>query len=159
MNRKNFIFRIFSLLLSIFISFKKIFSKVKNYDIIIPDDLFYTCDHEWLRIEEDIGTVGITDYCQMELGEIIYVDLPIEINTDVRQHDSLGSIEAIKTVSEVFCPVSGKIVELNFNINDNAGIINSDPYGKGWLLKLKLSDKSELKGLLDAEEYRKLVNG
>jgi glycine cleavage system H protein len=123
----------------------------------IPENLFYTKDHEYVKVENGVGIIGITDYAQGELGDIIYVDITGEPGSDVNQHDSVGSIEAVKTVSEVFSPVSGKIVGVNSGINDNASVLNSDPYGEGWIVKIELSNTEELKGLLDAKAYKELV--
>jgi len=123
----------------------------------IPENLFYTKDHEYVKVENGVGIIGITDYAQGELGDIIYVDITGEAGSDVNQHDSVGSIEAVKTVSEVFSPVSGKIVGVNSGINDNASVLNSDPYGEGWIVKIELSNTEELKGLLDAKAYKELV--
>jgi glycine cleavage system H protein len=123
----------------------------------IPENLFYTKDHEYVKVENGVGIVGITDYAQGELGDIIYVDITGEVGSDVSQHDSVGSIEAVKTVSEVFSPISGKIVGVNSGINDNASALNSDPYGEGWIVKIEISNTEELKGLLDAKAYKELV--
>jgi glycine cleavage system H protein len=123
----------------------------------IPENLYYTKDHEYVKIENGIGIIGITDYAQGELGDIIYVDVTSEIGSEVKQHDSVGSIEAVKTVSEVFTPVSGKIVAINTGINDNASVLNSDPYGEGWIVKIELSNSEELKSLLDTKAYKELV--
>lgn len=123
----------------------------------IPENLFYTKDHEYVKVENGVGIIGITDYAQGELGDIIYVDITGEVGSDVNQHDSVGSIEAVKTVSEVFTPVSGKITGVNSGINDNASVLNSDPYGEGWIVKIELSNTEELKGLLDAKAYKELV--
>lgn len=123
----------------------------------ILENLFYTKDHEYVKVENGVGIIGITDYAQGELGDIIYVDITGEVGSDVNQHDSVGSIEAVKTVSEVFTPVSGKITGVNSGINDNASVLNSDPYGEGWIVKIELSNTEELKGLLDAKAYKELV--
>ncbi|MBI5403513.1 MAG: glycine cleavage system protein GcvH [Ignavibacteriae bacterium] len=123
----------------------------------IPENLFYTKDHEYVKVENGVGIIGITDYAQGELGDIIYVDITGEAGSDVNQHDSVGSIEAVKTVSEVFTPVSGKIIGVNSGINDNASVLNSDPYGEGWIVKIELSNTEELNGLLDAKAYKELV--
>lgn len=123
----------------------------------IPENLLYTKDHEYVKVEGGFGIIGITDYAQGELGDIIYVDITGEVDSEVKQHDSVGSIEAVKTVSEVFSPISGKIVEVNSGINDNASVINSDPYGNGWIVKIEMSNLEELKGLLDAKSYKELV--
>lgn len=123
----------------------------------IPENLYYTKDHEYVKVENGIGVIGITDYAQSELGDIIYVDITGEIGSDIKQHDSVGSIEAVKTVSEVFSPISGKIVETNSGINDNASVLNSDPYGEGWIVKIEISNSEELKNLLDSKSYKELI--
>lgn len=123
----------------------------------IPENLYYTKDHEYVKVENGIGCIGITDYAQGELGDIIYVDITSEVGSKVKQHDAVGSIEAVKTVSEVFSPISGKIVEINSGINDNASVLNSDPYGEGWIVKIEIENSEELKSLLDAKAYRELV--
>jgi len=124
----------------------------------IPSDLKYTKDHEYVRVENGIGIVGITDYAQSELGDIIYLDVTAEVGSEIKKGDSVGSIEAVKTVSEVFSPVTGKLIEVNTSINDNPSVINSDTYGAGWLVKIEISDNSELDSLLDADAYKQLIN-
>ncbi|MBM4158670.1 MAG: glycine cleavage system protein GcvH [Ignavibacteria bacterium] len=124
----------------------------------IPSDLKYTKDHEYVRVENGIGIVGITDYAQSELGDIIYLDITAEVGSEIKKGDSVGSIEAVKTVSEVFSPVTGKLIEVNTSINDNPSVINSDTYGGGWLVKIEISDNSELDSLLDADAYKQLIN-
>lgn len=121
----------------------------------IPENLKYTKDHEWIKVEGNVGTIGITDYAQGELGDIIYVDVPSMDN--VKQGDSFGTIEAVKTVSDMFAPVSGKLIEVNNAVNDNPAIVNSDPYGEGWLVKIELSDPSEVDGLVSVADYKELV--
>lgn len=123
----------------------------------IPENLYYTKDHEYVKVENGIGIIGITDYAQGELGDIIYVDITSEVGSEIKQHDAVGSIEAVKTVSEVFSPISGKITEINSGINDNASVLNSDPYGEGWIVKIEISNTEELKSLLDAKAYKELV--
>lgn len=120
----------------------------------IPQDLKYTKDHEWVKVEGKTGTVGITDYAQGELGDIIYVDVTT-VGSDVNAGDAFGTIEAVKTVSDMYAPVSGKIAEFNSRVNDNPAIINQDPYGEGWLVKIEIS--GSLDGLLSADEYKELV--
>ncbi len=125
----------------------------------ILDDLFYSESHEWIKEEDDgIYIVGITDYAQEELGDVVYVELP-ESETSVEQGSEFGSIESVKAVSELIAPVSGEIVEVNEELNTNPELINSDPYGKGWLIKIKINDKKELNNLLSSEEYSDLVSG
>jgi glycine cleavage system H protein len=120
----------------------------------IPENLKYTKDHEWVKTEGKTAIVGITDYAQGELGDIIYIDVTT-VGNDVAQGDSFGTIEAVKTVSDMYAPVAGKISDFNSAVNDNPAIVNQDPYGEGWLVKMEISGGSE--GLLSAEEYRALV--
>jgi glycine cleavage system H protein len=122
----------------------------------IPNNLKYTKEHEWVLVEGNIGTIGITDYAQGELGDVVYVDIDPSIS-EVKKGDSLGTIEAVKTVSDVFAPFSGKVLELNEAIKDSPEIVNSDPYGKGWMLKVEIRDSSELNDLLDAAAYQALI--
>ncbi len=123
----------------------------------IPENLKYTKDHEWLGVDGKTGVIGITDYAQGELGDIIYVDIP---STDsIKQGESFGTIEAVKTVSDLFAPVSGKVVEIHTAVNDNPASVNQDPYGEGWIIKIELADTKEVEGLMSAEEYKKLVGG
>jgi glycine cleavage system H protein len=123
----------------------------------IPENLYYTKDHEYVKVENGLGVIGITDYAQSELGDIIFVDITAEVGNEIKQHDAVGSIEAVKTVSEIFSPISGKIVEVNSGINDNASVLNSDPYSEGWIVKIEISNSEELKSLLDAKTYKELV--
>lgn len=120
-----------------------------------PNELKYTKDHEWLRVEGTTGTIGITEYAQGELGDVIYLDLKSGIS--VKAHESLGTIEAVKTVSDLFSPVGGKVLEANSGLNDSPETVNKDPYGAGWLIKLELSDPKEADALLSADEYKKLI--
>ncbi len=120
-----------------------------------PSDLKYTKDHEWLRIEGTKGTIGITDYAQGELGDVIYLDL--KSDATVSAHESLGTIEAVKTVSDLFTPVSGKVIEAHSALNDTPETVNKDPYGEGWLVKLELSNPKEADSMLSADEYKKLI--
>lgn len=122
----------------------------------IPENLKYTKEHEWIKAEGNIGTVGLTDYAQRELGDIIYVDVT-SVGNDVTMGDTFGTVEAVKTVSDMYAPVSGKITEFNSAVNDNPASVNQDPYGEGWLIKMEISDTSELDSLLSADEYRKLI--
>jgi len=118
----------------------------------IPADLKYTKSHEWVRVEGDIATIGITDHAQSELGDIVYVDLPTP-GRALRTGDSFGSVESVKTVSDVYAPVGGEVAEVNPALGGQAELLNSDPYGDGWLVKIRLSDASEADGLLSAEAY------
>lgn len=122
----------------------------------IPAELKYTKDHEWVRVEGNIATVGVTDFAQSELGDIVYVEIETE-GEELAQEEVFGSVEAVKTVSDLFMPVSGKILEFNSELEGNPEAVNSDPYGKGWMVKVELSDASELDGLLDAAAYEALV--
>ncbi len=122
----------------------------------VPTDLAYTNEHEWVKVDGNIATVGITDYAQGELGDIVFVELPSE-GDETRQNEAFGTIEAVKAVSELFAPVSGKVVEVNSALEDAPETINSDPYGDGWMLKIELADKSELDSLLSAADYEKLI--
>lgn len=122
----------------------------------IPEELKYTKDHEWARIEGDIATVGITDYAQSELGDIVYVELP-EIGKKTKQSESFGTIEAVKAVSDLFAPLSGEIVEVNSTLANQPEVINKDPYGEGWLVKIKFSNKNEINNLLDKSKYEELI--
>ena len=122
----------------------------------IPAELKYTKDHEWARIEGDVATVGITDYAQSELGDIVFVELP-EVGKKTKQSDSFGTIEAVKAVSDLFAPLSGEIIEINHHLSDQPEVINKDPYGAGWLVKIKVSNKSEISKLLDKTKYEELI--
>jgi glycine cleavage system H protein len=123
----------------------------------IPAELKYTKDHEWVKIEGDIATVGITEFAQSELGDIVYVEIET-VGETIAQEEIFGSIEAVKTVSDLFMPISGEILELNEELDGNPELVNSDPYGAGWMVKVKISDASEIENLLDAEAYKSLVH-
>ena len=122
----------------------------------IPGDLKYTKEHEWLRINGDIAEIGITDYAQGELGDIVFVELP-EQGADVQQDEPFGTIEAVKAVSELFSPVTGTVEDVNSKIEDDAGIINREPYGEGWMIKVKIADAGKLESLLTADQYKELI--
>lgn len=122
----------------------------------VPADLKYTKDHEWIKIDGDIATIGITDFAQSELGDIVYVEVETEGET-LDSEEVFGSIEAVKTVSDLFMPVSGEVTQLNEEIESNPEVINSDAYGAGWLIKIKMSDPSQLDNLLDAAAYQSLI--
>jgi glycine cleavage system H protein len=121
-----------------------------------PNDLKYTEDHEWLRVNGNIGTVGITDHAQGELGDVVFVDID-EGKLNVSAGEAFGTIEAVKTVADMLAPVSGKIVEINKSINDNPEIVNNDPYGEGWMVKIEMSDPSEVNKLMDVNAYKQLI--
>lgn len=121
-----------------------------------PQELKYTKDHEWVKIEGDTATVGITDFAQSELGDIVYVE--VETVGDSLQHgDVFGTVEAVKTVSDLFMPLSGEVLELNSALDGEPELVNKDPYGKGWMIKIKISDASEVSSLLSADDYKQLV--
>lgn len=118
----------------------------------IPAQLKYTTDHEWVRIEGDMALIGITDYAQGELGEIVYVDVPTEGET-VAAGEVFGSIEAVKTVADLLMPVEGEVVELNAALEDQPELVNNDPYGEGWIIKVKMADPAKVETLMDAAAY------
>ncbi|MBP6091232.1 MAG: hypothetical protein RIT10_1728 [Bacteroidota bacterium] len=122
----------------------------------IPQNLKYTKDHEWVSVSGDIATIGITDFAQSELGDIVYVEIETEGET-LGQEEVFGSVEAVKTVSDLFMPLSGEIIEFNAGLESSPESVNTDPYGDGWMIKVKISDTSELEGLLDAAAYEALV--
>lgn len=121
-----------------------------------PDDLKYSKDHEWVKVKGDIATVGITDYAQSELGDVVFVELP-EVGDRYAQNDSFGTIEAVKAVSEMYLPVSGEIIEINEALEDEAGLVNSSPYDSGWMIKVRMADPSELDDMMDSSTYQELV--
>ena len=122
----------------------------------IPADLKYTQDHEWIRIDGNVATVGITDYAQNELGDIVYVEIETE-GEDLDKGETFGTVEAVKTVSDLFMPVSGKVIEFNELLADEPEVVNKDPYQKGWMIKIEMADKAELEELLSAEDYKKMI--
>ena len=122
----------------------------------IPSNLKYSKDHEWVRLEGDIAYIGITDFAQSELGEIVIVDITTEGETLAREA-VFGSIEAVKTVSDLFMPVGGEVLEVNPKLEDNPELVNSDPYSEGWMIKVKMTNPSEVGSLLDAEAYKALI--
>lgn len=122
----------------------------------IPAELRYTKEHEWIRVEGDVAYVGITDYAQSELGEIVFVDINTEGET-VGQNEVFGSVEAVKTVSDLNMPVTGEVLEVNETINDQPELVNNDPYGEGWMIKIQVANPAELDALLDAEAYKALI--
>lgn len=125
----------------------------------IPEDLKYTKDHEWVKIDGDIATIGITDFAQGELGDIVYVEIETE-GEEIAQGEAFGTVEAVKTVSDLFMPLSGVVEEVNASLEDSPETVNDDPYGDGWMIKIKLSgDQSEIEGLLDSANYNDLIGG
>ncbi len=121
-----------------------------------PTELKYTKDHEWIRVEGNEAYVGITDYAQSELGEIVFVDIATE-GENLSKEETFGSIEAVKTVSDLFMPISGEVLEVNAELEDKPELVNEDAYGKGWLIKISLADTAELDGLLDATAYKEFI--
>lgn len=122
----------------------------------LPKNVKYTEDHEWVSIKDDIATVGITDFAQSELGDIIFVEFPDQ-DMSVDQKESIGTLEAVKTVADIFSPLTGSIIELNENLESNPELINEDPYSNGWILKIKMSNPSEYNSLLSNTDYEKLI--
>ena len=123
---------------------------------MVPKELKYTKDHEWIILDGDIATVGITDFAQRVLGDIVYVEVE-SVGEMLKSDEVFGTVEAVKTVSDLFLPVSGEIIEFNENLDDNPELVNSDPYGEGWMIKLKVSDINDMNLLLSAEEYSELT--
>ena len=122
----------------------------------VPDHLRYTKEHEWARLEGETAVIGITDYAQGELGDIVFVDLPA-IGKKTKQMQSCASIEAVKAVSDLYAPLTGEVVEVNKDLADSPQLLNQDPYGRGWILQIRLSDKAEWDHLLSSENYKKLI--
>ncbi|MCR4440104.1 MAG: glycine cleavage system protein GcvH [bacterium] len=123
----------------------------------VPKDLLYTKDHEWLRVDGDVATVGITAYAAGELGDVVFVELPA-VGTQTKQMDPFGTIEAVKAVSDLYAPVSGQVIEVNEALSDKPEVVNSDPYGEGWMIKIKIADQGELKNLLSPEAYQAQIS-
>jgi glycine cleavage system H protein len=121
-----------------------------------PDGLLYSKEHEWVKLDGESATIGITDYAQESLGDIVYVELP-KVGTEVEQFGNVGVIESVKAVSDLFTPMSGKVVEINTTLDGDPAAVNREPYGAGWLFKLKLSDRDEAKSLLNAADYEKIT--
>ncbi len=122
----------------------------------VPANLLYTKDHEWISIEGEIAIVGITDFAQSELGDIVFIEIET-VGETLKREEVFGTIEAVKTVSDMFMPVSGEILEANPGLEDSPDVVNKDPYGKGWMVKIKISDKNEVDNLLSAENYQALL--
>jgi len=123
----------------------------------IPENLKYTKDHEWIRVEESFGYVGVTDFAQGELGDVVFVEIETE-GESLNKEEVFGTIEAVKTVSDMFMPISGEVIEINQKIEDEPELVNKDPYGEGWLIKISITDSSELDELLTPEQYSDLIN-
>ena len=126
-------------------------------EYVVPENLYYTKEHEWLKIEDDTATMGITDYAQKSLHEIVFVDLP-EIKRKVRQMEPIGTVESVKAVSEIYTPISGEIIEVNKELNEKPELVNQDPYGKGWIAKIHYENLvNELKNLMTPQEYKEYL--
>ena len=123
----------------------------------IPAELKYTSEHEWIKVEGDTALIGITEYAQGELGDIVFVEIET-IGETLSKGDVFGTIEAVKTVSDLFMPVDGEVIEINENLNDSPDVVNKDPYVKGWMIKIKITSSDQLKDLLDADQYKELIN-
>ncbi|MCX7972963.1 MAG: glycine cleavage system protein GcvH [Candidatus Aminicenantes bacterium] len=121
-----------------------------------PDNLYYTKDHEWVKVEDDLAIIGITEFAQKQLGDIVYIELP-EIGTNLEVHQTIGAIESVKAVSDVFSPIAGEVIEVNEKLNESPELINQDPYGQGWIIKLRIKNKTDLNQLMSASEYEKYV--
>jgi glycine cleavage system H protein len=122
----------------------------------IPENLYYTPEHEWLRVEGETAYVGVTDFAQSELGEIVFVDIT-SVGDALKAGETFGSIEAVKTVSDLFMPASGSVNEMNDKLNDHPELVNDDPYGEGWIIKITLNDSTEIAKLLTAQKYKALI--
>lgn len=122
----------------------------------VPENLKYTKDHEWVRVEGDVAVIGITEFAQSELGDIVYVEVETE-GESLDSEEVFGSVEAVKTVSDLYMPLSGEVIEFNESLEDAPETVNSDPYGEGWMIKVKMSDTAQLEDLLSAEAYKELI--
>ena len=123
----------------------------------IPEELKYTEEHEWIKIDGNTATIGITDFAQGELGDIVYIDID-SIGNELDGNEIFGTVEAVKTVSDLFMPIKGKVLEINSNIESTPEIVNEDPYGKGWIIKIEISEDQDISNLLSAQEYKKMID-
>lgn len=122
----------------------------------VPEGIKFSADHEWIKVDGDIATIGISDYAQSELGDIVFVDIDSDLE-EITASETFGSIEAVKTVSDLYAPISGKVVEVNPELEDEPELVNTDPFGEGWLIKVEYSDPSQLDSLLSSDVYKKLI--
>lgn len=122
----------------------------------VPENLKYTKDHEWIRVEGDVAVIGVTDYAQSQLGDIVYVEIETE-GDELDKEEVFGTIEAVKTVSDMYMPISGEVIEVNEDLEDAPDSVNKDPYGDGWMIKVRISDESQLEDLLSVEAYKELI--
>ena len=127
-----------------------------NVDMNIPENLKYTKDHEWVKIEDNVATIGVTDFAQSELGDIVFVEIET-LDEELDAEEVFGSVEAVKTVSDLFMPIGGSVIEVNENIESSPELVNSDPYGEGWMIKIEIKDVSEIENLLSSEDYSNLI--
>ena len=123
-----------------------------------PNNYYYTKDHEWIKLDGDVGTIGITDFAQKQLGDVVYVELP-EAGAELASHQSLGVVESVKAVSDVYSPITGEVVEVNEDLNDTPELLNDDPHGKGWIIKMRIKDQAELETLMSSLDYEKFLEG
>tara|TARA_B100000900_G_C20348149_1_gene621172 strand:- start:248 stop:628 length:381 start_codon:yes stop_codon:yes gene_type:complete len=123
----------------------------------IPEELSYTEEHEWVKLDGNIATVGITDFAQSELGDIVYIEID-SLDSEINSNDVFGTVEAVKTVSDLFMPVNGKVIEVNTLLEDAPEIVNDDPYGQGWIIKIEVSNPNDLDNLMSSENYRNLID-
>ena len=123
----------------------------------VPENILFTNDHEWVEINDEIATIGISDYAQGELGDIVFIEFP-DLNTEFKKGESIGTIEAVKTVADIYMPLSGKIVALNDILNDNPSMVNNSPYNEGWMLKLQIINTDEVSELMNAEKYKSFTS-
>jgi len=122
----------------------------------IPKELRYTEEHEWVKLDGNVATVGITDFAQSELGDIVYLEIDT-LDSEINSNDVFGTVEAVKTVSDLFMPVNGKVIEVNSSLEDNPEVVNDDPYGDGWIIKIEVSNPSDIDALMSSEEYKNLI--
>ena len=122
----------------------------------IPEELRYTEEHEWVKLDGNVATVGITDFAQSELGDIVYLEID-SLDTEINSNEVFGTVEAVKTVSDLFMPVNGKVVDVNSSLEDNPEAVNDDPYGEGWIIKIEVSNPSDIDTLMSSEEYKNLI--
>ena len=122
----------------------------------IPEELRYTEEHEWVKLNGNVATVGITDFAQSELGDIVYLEIDT-LDSEINSNDVFGTVEAVKTVSDLFMPVNGKVIEVNSSLEDNPEVVNDDPYGEGWIIKIEVSNPSDINALMSSEEYKNLI--
>ena len=123
----------------------------------IPEELKYTEEHEWIRLEGNVATIGITDFAQSELGDIVYIEVDT-LDSEINSNDVFGTVEAVKTVSDLFMPVTGKVIEVNSSLEDAPEVVNDDPYGQGWIIKIEVTDPADVENLMSSDNYRNLID-